>query len=93
MEAMRFGCVPIVRHTGGLADTVPDIDEDPNGLGLKFRDDTPVALAAALLRAERLFLQDPDRLLAIRRRGMTRDFGWPASAKRYVDFYDELLVA
>ena len=52
MIAMRYGTPPIVRHTGGLADTVVDVTRQPgSGTGFVFDDATPEALLAACDRA------------------------------------------
>ena len=87
MAAMRYGCVPVVRSTGGLADSVVDIDAMPgHGTGFVFDDYTPDACQAALVRVLRAY---PDRKAwrAVQQRGMLADFSWKASARKYVDLY------
>jgi starch synthase len=87
MYSLRYGTVPVVRATGGLADTVPDDDAEPGrGLGFAFEEYRPEALLDALARALRAFRDQPrwSRLMAS---GMRRDFSWTASAKRYLDLY------
>jgi starch synthase len=87
MIAMRYGAVPVVRRTGGLADTVPDADEHPqSGRGFVFGPADGEALAATLHRALVAFA-DPGRWRRIQRRGMTADFSWREAARKYVRLY------
>jgi starch synthase len=85
MIAMRYGTLPIVSATGGLADTVTDIAER-DGTGIVVADLSPTSFVAALARA-RAALDDPARLQEIRESGMSRDFSWDASAKAYEALY------
>jgi starch synthase len=86
LYSLRYGTVPIVRATGGLNDTVQDLDESAAGTGFKFRDYTPGALVATVARAHRAF-QDKARWQEIQRRGMREDHSWDASAAEYVKLY------
>ena len=87
MIAMRYGAVPLVRATGGLADTVIDADRSQKrGVGFTFTAYTARALIGALDRALAAYA-DPDRWQAVQRRGMAADFSWSASAQQYVDLY------
>jgi len=87
MIAMRYGCVPIVRETGGLADTVTHHDpEMGHGTGFVFAEKTPEALQETLQRALDVY-QDRKTWRAIQMRGMESDFSWTASARAYVDLY------
>ncbi len=87
MIAMRYGCVPVVRATGGLADTVADYTaKRGRGTGFTFADYTPEACQDALERALKVY----DNKRAWRRlqeRGMAVDFSWSASAQEYVKLY------
>lgn len=88
--ALRYGSVPLVRHTGGLADTITDIDADPrHGNGFSFGPATPEALLAALDRALARFAQRRTWLQLVRR-GMTQDFSWNRAAEHYLDIYHTL---
>lgn len=87
MIALRYGSLPVVRRTGGLADTVRDLF-DAKGVGFVFDEPTPAALEAVLVRA-RNFLGNSSRTVAARRRGMSLDYSWGASARRYLDVYRE----
>jgi starch synthase len=87
MYSQRYGTVPIVRATGGLNDTVVDVDEAPGaGTGFKFRDYTPDALSRTVERALAAF-PNSKRWKAIQRNGMKRDFSWDVSALEYVKVY------
>ena len=89
--SLRYGTVPIVRETGGLADTVTDTDENPGaGTGFTFRRYEAEELKGAVVRALAAYENRP-RWDAIVRRGMARDFSWDASARAYVDLYGKAL--
>ncbi len=85
MIAMRYGCVPVARRTGGLADTVTDAG-DPGGTGLMFDELNPWALWDALDRALKVYAQ-PARWAQLQRNGMARDFSWSRSAGEYAALY------
>ena len=92
MIAMRYGTIPLVRRTGGLADTVRDADEDVSaGDGFVFGAADPSALAAAASRAVAAYRVAP-RWHAIMARAMARDFSWDASAPRYVEAYERAIA-
>jgi starch synthase len=82
MIAMRYGTVPVVRATGGLANTV---FEGKNGFVLHER--TPDALIDAVNRARTAF-NDPARWQKLMLAGMKADLGWTKSAKEYADLYE-----
>ena len=86
MYGLRYGTLPIVRRVGGLADTVQDAQLE-EGNGFVFDEATPMALAAAVLRAAHLRVQDPKAWAAWQQRGMSADLAWAASAKRYLQLY------
>ncbi len=87
MYALRYGTVPIVRATGGLADTVEAFDP-ARGTGTGFRFDTPdgTGLVWAIDQALAAW-KDEDAWDGLRWRGMTRDFSWERSAQEYVGLY------
>lgn len=85
--AMRYGCVPVVRATGGLADTVMD------GLtGFAFEEYSAEAFWRALARALRVYREDPDLWRRIQERGMAVDSSWERSAREYVELYERVLT-
>ena len=89
--ALRYGTLPIVRATGGLADTVTDADADTrNGNGLSFTDYTPEALLDTLDRALKLYAK-PRRWPTLVKRAMAYDSRWTASAQAYDDLYRRVL--
>ena len=87
MYSLTYGTVPIVRATGGLADTVEDFHEyHGEGNGFSFYDYQGYALHDAIERALGVF-QDQAAWRALMRRGMQQDFSWRRSAERYLDLY------
>lgn len=96
MYSLRYGTVPVVRRTGGLADTVVDADpvhlESGEATGVSFDAATPEALADALARALALFHQAAGwrRLM---RTAMAQDFSWARSAEAYVALYRDVTAA
>ena len=88
MYAMRYGTVPIVRRTGGLKDTVTDIDEK-NGFGLCFNHATLTDIDISIQRALQLF-PDKKKMTAIKKLIMEKDNSWPASAQKYLDLYQSV---
>ncbi len=85
--AMRYGAVPVVRRTGGLADSVaPYEPARDRGVGFLFDEATPEALATAVEQALAVY-GDAEAWRRLQRRGMAQDFSWPRAAKRYRDLY------
>lgn len=90
MIAMRYGCVPIVRATGGLLDTVRQTAEGRPGTGFLFDEPTPQALRAAIERALAVY-RDPSQWAAIQEAGMAQDLSWERSADEYLSVYENAL--
>ena len=89
--ALRYGAIPIVRNTGGLADTVQDYTASPDhGNGFVFEEYTGVALDDAILRAVST-VSDVDKRDALVRRAMMQDSSWDKSAKSYLSLYHRAL--
>jgi starch synthase len=88
--ALRYGSIPVVRRTGGLADTIIDVTAGADANGIVFDAATPAALLAALDRASHL-LADPVRRKALVVRGMTQDLSWDGPARQYEAFYQQIL--
>jgi starch synthase len=89
MYSLRYGTVPIVRETGGLADTVRDADaHGESGTGFTFTRFEPEALLEAMGRALTAF-QDPSRWQHIQQAGMREEHSWDASAREYVKVYEQ----
>jgi starch synthase len=93
LYALRYGALPIVRRTGGLADTVVDADAvtlaDGGATGFAFDAVTPEGLLSAVRRAVELH-GDGASWRRIVRHAMTRDFSWAAAARQYLALYREL---
>lgn len=89
--ALRYGTPPIVRYTGGLADTVFDWDFDQRPReernGFVFHQDDVPALESALSRANGLFYS-PEYYKQLATQGMNQDYGWSSSAKHYINAYE-----
>ncbi|MBI3872112.1 MAG: glycogen synthase GlgA [candidate division Zixibacteria bacterium] len=93
MYSLRYGTVPIVRATGGLADTVFDADDDAKrGNGFVFVDYTAEAMLAAVRRAVTAY-GAPKRWATLMKRGMETDFSWRRSAQDYIALYEAALAA
>ena len=91
MIAMRYGCVPIARETGGLANTIRHVSRKVNGgTGFLFKEPYPSVFASTLTRAL-LLHQKPDIWNQIQINGMEMDFSWENSARKYIEVYRELI--
>lgn len=91
MIALRYGSIPVVRETGGLADTVHDWTADPAaGNGFTFRPYEPQALADTLQRA--LAAYHTPEWAQLVQRGMHADHSWGASARRYLQLYEKAIA-
>ena len=88
LYAMRYGTIPIVRRTGGLADTVASYDE-PTGEGTGFTFDllTPSAIYNTVGWSLWTWHNRPEHLAAMQRRVMAERFSWQVSAARYAEIY------
>ena len=91
MLAMRYGCIPIVRRTGGLVDTV--FHHEPMnqaGTGYCFDRYEPLDFYTCMVRAWEGF-HYKDRWQALQQRGMRQNFSWDKSAVQYIRLYREIL--
>jgi len=92
MHAMRYGTIPVVHRTGGLADTVRDETAEPDrGTGFVFEGVHAGALAQAVHRALILRAESPARWRSLQQRAMAEEFSWDGSAARYLDVYRSAL--
>jgi starch synthase len=93
MYSLRYGTVPLVRATGGLADTVRNFDpQTGEGTGFTFDEYSPQALLGTLRWALGVF-QDRQTWRRIQVAGMQQDNSWDASARRYVEVYERAAAA
>jgi len=91
MLALRYGCVPIVRRTGGLVDTVTHHDPmNHTGTGYCFDRYEPLDLYTCIVRAWEAFRFKPE-WQELQQRGMKENFSWDKSAVEYVKLYREVL--
>lgn len=91
MLALRYGCVPVVRRTGGLVDTVSHHDpENHAGTGYCFDRYEPLDLFTCLVRAWEGFRFKP-QWNELQQRGMKSDFSWGKSAIEYSKIYHNIL--
>jgi len=92
MIAMRYGCVPVARATGGLKDTIGDYDAEPvsQSTGFLFQEPSYSALATAMWRALEVY-KDKRRWRGLQRRGMKKDFSWERSAREYCGLYNTMI--
>ncbi len=91
--AMRYGCPPVVRLTGGLADTVIDIAEDPeSGNGIGFRLYEAAEFSKSVRRAMRLVRSHPELWREMATRGMESDWSWDRAAGEYLKVYRKILA-
>lgn len=95
MYALRYGAVPLVRNTGGLADTVVDATEAylkaGTATGIVFENADATALGEALVRAHTLYQNRP-AWEQVQHEGMAQDFGWEASARKYLELFESMLL-
>jgi starch synthase len=90
--SMRYGSVPVVRATGGLADTVTDFDaRTGEGNGFSFEAYDAMALYTAIVRATETY-KHSETWQQLVLRGMETDNSWGASARKYVDLYRHALA-
>src|SRR5439155_1227495 len=94
LMSLRYGTIPIVRATGGLADTIHDFDPalHPEGNGFVFAEYTGEALLACVRRAVATYQMKASRQTLVRR-ALSADFSWARSADRYAALYAEAKAA
>ncbi len=95
LYSLKYGTVPVVRATGGLADTITDTTDETlaagTATGFSFREYSGLALSETLQRACNLFRQKPvwNRLIE---NGMRQDWSWAQSARQYVQLYEQTIA-
>ncbi|MEZ2240942.1 glycogen synthase GlgA [Microcoleus sp.] len=91
MLALRYGCVPMVRRTGGLVDTVSHNNPiDNTGTGYCFDRYEPLDLFTCMIRTWEGF-RYKDKWKELQQRGMRENFSWDISARKYVELYRDVL--
>ncbi len=93
MYSQRYGTIPLVRQTGGLADTVvdamPDTLNDKSATGIAFDEPTTGALHESIKRSLLLF-NDKKTWRDMQKTAMDKDFSWQNSAKQYLKLYQSI---
>ena len=91
MISLRYGTLPIASRTGGLADSIVDLEEHPaSGTGFLFARGSRQEFIAKAMRAISVY-GDRETLARARNRAMTTDFSWATRCKDYVRLYEALL--
>ena len=91
MIALRYGSIPIVRKTGGLIDTIFDIDSssyktsDKNGFTFEKPDEKE--FSKTLDRVLKLWEENPKAWQKLREQGFMKDFSWKRAAQEYLSLY------
>ena len=90
LYSMRYGTIPVVRKTGGLADSVRDFEAGDTSTGFVFTDYSARALVTAMERAAKVFARK-DQWRTLVDRAMAEDFSWGRSARTYQEVYSAML--
>ncbi len=95
LYSLKYGTVPVVRATGGLADTITDTTDETlaagTATGFSFHEYSGLALSETLQRACNLFAQKPTWKRLIEN-GMRQDWSWSQSARKYVQLYEQTIA-
>jgi starch synthase len=91
--AMHYGALPVVRETGGLADTVVNYDSGPAdyGTGFSFLFEEPDAVRLTLHWAIDTYRQRPEAFQRMQERAMRTDWGWERPVQQYIKLYEGAL--
>ena len=87
--SLRYGTIPIVFNTGGLADTVTDYTKT-SGTGFVFKRFTTKELIMTVQKAVKIY-QDRKFWMKLMTNAMERDFSWSNSAQKYLNLYTQIL--
>ena len=89
--AMRYGCLPIVRETGGLRDTVqPYNQHQSTGNGFSFANYNAHEMSDTIIRALSIF-KNKEEWNKIVKNAMNSDYSWENSAKQYQELYEKMI--
>lgn len=95
MYSMHYGTVPVVRATGGLADSVVDANEKTlkqgKATGFHIPEHTPASLIETLKRAVEMYRSNREQWDSIVKAGMAKDFSWKSSAKAYDALFKRMM--
>ncbi len=89
--SLKYGTIPIVHETGGLADTVKDFSEkSQKGFGFVFKEYSKDALLSTVKRSLKIF-EDKDVWMKLVKRAMKQDFSWEKVLPQYLDLYQKMV--
>ncbi len=91
MISLKYGTIPIVYNTGGLADTIIDVRLNENGNGFVFKEYKSKMLYNTIKEAIKLYV-NKDFWLKLQKNAMNCDFSWNASANKYYELYRKLIT-
>ena len=95
LYSLKYGTAPVVRSTGGLADTIVNASDaamvNGTATGFSFSDYSGLAFAETLDRACQMYLCKKDLWLQLIRTGMQQDWSWAHSAGEYIDLYGQTI--
>ena len=90
--SMLYGTLPIVRKTGGLADTVDNYNQETGeGTGFVFEHLTPRAIYDTVGWAVWAYYNKKDHIKKMQQTGMKKTFGWDEAAEKYIEIYNEAI--
>jgi starch synthase len=96
LYSLKYGTVPIVRLTGGLADTVTDATEETlaagTATGFGFQEYSVLALSQTMQRAMEMYRNRPEDWRRIQQTGMGQDWSWAHAAREYVQLYQRIVA-
>ncbi|MCL1818188.1 MAG: glycogen synthase [Spirochaetaceae bacterium] len=93
LYSLRYGAIPIVSNTGGLADTVENYDPAAGkGTGILIDQVTSQDIYAAVKKAVDLYKNDKAAIESLRRQGMVKRFSWTHSAEKYIQSYEKAIA-
>lgn len=90
--SLRYGTIPIVRATGGLADTIVDCELKNDGNGFSFKDYSSKELVKTINRAVKYYNTKPNEWKQLVIRALDQDFSWKKSAEKYIDIYNKAIL-
>jgi starch synthase len=90
MYSLRYATLPIAHRTGGLADSIIDVDNS-NGTGFLFDEMSSATIYGTIERALKLYYEDKKLLEEVRIRAMEQDFSWEHSAQEYIKSFEKIL--
>lgn len=94
LYSLKYGTVPLVRATGGLADTIVDLESGmETANGFRFENYSAIELERTLARACDVYRTQSDTWKRLVENGMRQDWSWTASARKYVELYQRALSA